>query len=266
MGQAVVQARLPRPSDQPRTDHEPFRPPQISRSPPGAGLQPHLAGSRSGKSPHLGKRRPARRQPGAARADDGRTETAALEAAGGRRHQGNHGGLSLGQPAGLRLRALVDRRGSDPRGRDHCRAHAVARSPDRSHLRIAGRRGQGHHPSLQLHLHGAARARVRDGRGRHCRYRRQGHPAGQGKRPEAPRRALAAGIFARELFLHRGRVLGTHLRSGHGRLAAHARRQDHLQPAQHGGAGRAASSRRPDRIFLPAHQEPRQRDRVGAYA
>ena len=75
-------------------------------------------------------------------------------------------------------------------------------------------------------------------------------PQLEGHRSPAP-------VLAGELQRHRSRVRQGSRRSRDGRLEAHAAAQDDPQPPRHGRSGHAQRLRRPDRMDLPQHQEPR---------
>ena len=120
----------------------------------------------------LVQRRPARRQPGADRADGRRSQAADVPAAGEDGLQGNRDRLSGGVADRLRLHAQADRRGTDSRRRHGPGADAIARGADRAHLRGARRRRPRDRPSVQLDVDHAAPARVRARSRRHQGHRR----------------------------------------------------------------------------------------------
>ncbi len=84
--------------------------------------------------------RPARRQPGADRADGSRAQAPHVRPAGGDRLQGNRGGVPVGVADRLRLRAIADRGAPDPRRRAHPGAGPGAGRSHRAHVRVAAGR------------------------------------------------------------------------------------------------------------------------------
>ena len=102
-------------------------------------------------------------------------------------------------------------------------ARAGARGFDRAHLRVAGRRQEGHHSPLQLHLPRPAPGRLRHVQGGNPPRRRARRQVGPGAPAPAQGHRGPAPVFARELQRHRGRVRQGGLRGRHGRLEAHAR-------------------------------------------
>ncbi len=116
------------------------------------------------------------------------------------RLQGDRGRVSGRQPAGFRLRALVDRGGPDPAGRDHPGAGAGARGADPADLRGAARRASGDRACLQLHLAGAARAGSSGRTARASRRSRaRARPGSPRVRATIPRRAGPFSIRRRAL-------------------------------------------------------------------
>ena len=209
------------------------------------------------RAPDLVQRGPPRWQPGAGHPDERRPEARAVPDAREVRLQGNRGRLPLGLEHRVHLQPPADRGTPRPGRRVAPGAGAGARGFDRAHLRVAGRREEGHHSPLQLDLPGAAPGGVRHVQGGNP-------PRGRARRqvdPGAPAPAQGHGspapVFARELQRHRGRVRQGSRRSRHGGLEAHAAAQDDPEPARHGRGGHAQRLCGPDRVDLPQHQEPR---------
>ena len=126
--------------------------------------RPHVAVDRRSPGRRSGcQHRPARRQPGADRADGRRAQAAHVPAAREDRLQGDRGRLSVGVADRLRLRAQADRGRPDPRRRDHPGAHAVARGADRAHVRVGARREARDRAPLQLDLAAVPARGVRQG-------------------------------------------------------------------------------------------------------
>jgi hypothetical protein len=113
----------------------------------------------------LVQRRPARRQPGADRAD-GRRRKRACSRAGEDRLQGDRGRLPAASQTDFEFVPRAHREKPDPRRRHHPGADAGAARADRAHLRVVGRQARDR-PSLQLDLHAAAPRRVRPRPRRH---------------------------------------------------------------------------------------------------
>ncbi len=168
------------------------------------------------------------------------------------RLQGDRGGLPVGLPARLRLRAPAHRGGPDPRRRDDPGADPGAPRADRAHLRVAPRGAARRGAPLQLHVDACSAGwcsawtapGIVDIAVRAARLCRDLAPT----IPEL-RRALA--VLARELHRHRARLRRRDLRGGDGRLGADGRAAGHPEPARHGRDGDAQRLRRPDRV-VPA--------------
>ena len=119
------------------------------RVPADRPARPHLADEPDHPGPALALHRPARRQPGADRPDVARAEAPHVRPARGHGLQGDRGRVPLGQRDRLLLRPPADRARQGARGRDHLRADAGARGPDRADDPVAGRRTPRQHPPLQ---------------------------------------------------------------------------------------------------------------------
>ena len=203
--------------------------------------------------------RPARRQPGADRADGFRPQDADVQAALPDGLQGDRGRLPGRLGDRFRLRARADRAEDDPRRRHHPGADAEPAGADRAHLRGLPRRQARHRPSLQLDLDPAAPRRVRHGLQRHHRHRRVGRQAGQAAGRRRSQHRMGVRIFAGELHRHRARVRARHLRRGRRRLPADAAEEDDHQPAGDGRDGLGQHLCRPDRMVPSQLQVPRCR-------
>ena len=141
--------------------------------------RPQVAQRRHHQAADLVRGRPARRQPGADRADGLRPQDADVQAALRHGLQGDRDRLPGRVGDRLRVRARADREEDDPGRRHHPGADAEPARADRAHLRGLPRRQARHRPSLQLDLDPAAPRRVRPGLCRHHRHRRVGRQAGQ---------------------------------------------------------------------------------------
>ena len=111
--------------------------------------------------------------------------------------QGDRGRVPVGLADGLRLRPPADRGQPHPGRRDHPGADAGPRTPDRAHLRVAGRRQAGHRAPVQLDVGAAAPRGVQPGRGRHPGHRAAGRPAVQEVRGNPRRHAHHLRVLAR---------------------------------------------------------------------
>ena len=211
----------------------------------------------------LVQRRPARRQPGADRADGCRAEDAAVPAARDHGLQGDRGRFSGGIADRLRFRPQADRRAADPRRRHGAGADTVARAADPAHVRSARRMQAGDRPPVQFDVDHPAPRRVRPRPSGHPRHRGQrGHDHPRLRR-EAPGHGLGLPVFAGELHRHRARLCRRGLRCRQRCLAADAFAQGDRQPAGDGGNGAAQRLRRPDRVDVAAPRAPRRDRAVG---
>ena len=228
---------------------------QVPTVRPDPSPRPHVAGAGDHTPARLVQRRPARRQPGADRADGRRAQAPDVPPAREDGLQGNRDRLSGGVADRLRLRAQADRGQPDPRRRQRAGADAGAGAADRAHVRGAeGRQARDHAP-VQLHVDDAAARRVpARPRGRAPDRRRRGGGRAR-RRARAARHRMDVPVFARKLHRHRTRLREGGLRRRARRVAAHAGPQGDHQPAGHGGDGHAQRVRRPDRVDAP---EPRR--------
>ena len=138
---------------QPATKYTPFPP---------VGLADRQWPNRSHhQAADLDEHRPARRQPGAVRADERRAQDAHVQDALRHRLQGNRGRLPVGLADRFRLRAQAHRRAAHSRRRHHRGAHPGARAPDPPHHRVAQGRPPRHRARLQRHLEALPRHRLR---------------------------------------------------------------------------------------------------------
>ncbi len=161
---------------------------------------PHLARRRADPSPDLVQRRPARRQPGADRADGHPAQDAHVRDAGGDRLQGDRGGLSLGLADRIRLHPQADRRRPGARRRDHPGADPGARAADPPYLRVAAGRHARDRAPVQRHGAGDAQGGAGHGRGRHRRTRDQPGPPVQGTGRASSRHTQWTFQYSPEMF------------------------------------------------------------------
>ena len=209
------------------------------------------------------QRRPARRQPGADRANGRRAQAAAVPAAREDGLQGDRGRLPRGLADRLRFRQEADRRADDSRRRHRPGADPVARAADPPHVRRARGMPAGDRPSLQFDVDDAAPRRVRPrppGHPRHRDQRCRDHPR---LRRQTPGHRLGLPVLAGELHRHRARLRRRDLRCGQRRLAADAGAQGDHQPAGDRRNGAAQRLRRPDRVDVAAPRPPRLDRAVG---
>ena len=216
----------------------------------------------------LVQRRPARRQPGADRADGQRAQAAHVRDAGADRLQGDRGRLSLGVADRVRFRAPAHRAKTCIPDDVTIQVLTQARArPDRAHLRIAARRAARDRSPVQRHRAGDAPRRARPRRGRHRRARDDACAADRRPaRRSQPETRLASSVLARDVFGHRARVLQARGRCGDRGLAADAAAQVHHQPAVDRGAFDAEHLRRHDRVDAPEPRAARRDRAVGASA
>ena len=171
----------------------------------------------------LVQRRPARRQPGADRADGRRAQAPHVPAAREDGLQGDRDRLPGRVADRLRLRAAARRAGPDPRRRQRAGADAGARAADRAHVRVApGRQARDHAP-LQLDVDHAAARRVRPRPRRHQADRGRRGSRRARLRGEAAGHRVDVPVLAGELHRHRARLREGGLRRGARRVAADAR-------------------------------------------
>ena len=149
---------------------------QVPRDGARRAARPHVARPATDDGAAVVQRRPARWKSGPHRSDGPRAQERHVLAPRRDGLQGDRGGLSLGVPAGLRLRAPDHRGSPDPRGRHDPSAHAVSRGPHPADLRVAARGEASHRPLLQLDVDAPAPRRLRPRSGRHHenRDRRRG--------------------------------------------------------------------------------------------
>ena len=228
-----------------RFDHRKYRPGPVL-----VPAQPAVAEPIDRAGPDLGQRGSARRQSGPAGAHGGGPEASALGAPGAPGRQGDRGRLPGGEPAGLRLRALVDRGAPDPGGRDGPGPGPGPAGPDPPDLRVARRGAAGHRPCLQLHQPGAAGLGVRQRPGRGQGDRRAGRPLGPGGGGALSGHTLDLPVFAGELHRHRAGLCGGGLQRGDRRVAADPGAPLHRQSPGDGGVGQPECLRRSGRVFL----------------
>ena len=208
----------------------------------------------------LDEHRPARRQPGAVRADERRKEDAHVQDALRHRLQGNRGRLPVGLADRVRLRAQLIEGGHIPDDvtievLTQAREHLIRRTFES----ITGAR------QAIVHVYNATsqdlpRQRVR-------------HEQGRGRRSMAVDavkliRELADAMPETEdhpriqpgtVHRHRTRFRPRSLRRGDRRLGRDAAAQGHPQPPDHGRDRHAQHLRRPDRVDAPQSRAPRQR-------
>ena len=194
-----------------RNHDEALSSPQVPPRSADSVARPAVAVADDRQGADLVQRRPARRQPGADRADGRRSQAADVPAAREDGLQGNRDRLSGRLADRLRLHAQADRRGPDSRRRHGPGADAVARGADRAHVRSARRRRPRDRPSVQLDVDHAAPPRVRPRPRRHQGHRRLRRQADPRPRREPARHRVVPRILAGEL--HRRRSSTSRWRS-----------------------------------------------------
>ena len=212
------------------------------------------------------RRRPARRQPGADRADEPGPQARDVRAAGADGLQGDRGRLPVGVADGLRLRPDAHRGGPHPGRRRHPGADPGARAPDRADVRGDRGRQAGDRAPVQLDVDAAARGRVPLRRGRHRRHRGVGRPVLPQVRGARPGHGRVLRVLAGVLHRHRAGVRAADLQRGAGGAGADAGPQGDHQPAGHRRDGDAERVRRLDRVDEPQPALPRERRPVAAPA
>ena len=125
-------------------------------------------------------------------------------------------------------------------------ARAGARGFDRTHRRIARRREEGHHPSLQLDLSRPAPRRVRHVEEGNRRGRRARRAMDQGPVAAAQGHGSHAPVFAGKFQRHGSGICEGNFRGGHGCVAADAEAENDFESAGHGRGGDAECLCRPD--------------------
>ena len=245
-------------------EHRPVR--EVPTVCPDRPPRPQVAVARDHASARLVQRRPARRQPGADRADGRRAQAADVPAAREDGVQGDRDRLPGGVADRLRLRPQAHRGRPHSRGRERAGADAGARAADRAHVRGGEGRAPRDHAPVQLDVDHAAPRRVRPGPRRHQADRRGRRARRARLRAGAARHRVDVPVLARELHGDRARLREGSLRRRARRLAADAAAQGDHQPAGHRRDGHAERLRRPGRVDEPQPRAPRQRRAVGAPA
>lgn len=228
--------------------------------------RPHVAVAHDHAGADLDEHRPARRQPGAVRADGRHAQDADVQDAGGDRLQGDRGRVPVRVRNRLQLRPRTDRGRPHSRRRDDRSADAGARRPDRAHLRVAARREARDRAPVQRDRAGIPQDRVQP------RSRRREAAGGErGAHDQAMRRcgdrhAIHAAVQPGNVYRDRTRFREGSLRRGVRRVAADARAQVDREPAGHGGNRHAELLCGPDRVDAPQPRASRFADPVGAPA